>query len=1112
MRVFFGWGIFLCSLTGYADPKPELKFIENKNQWNADIQFRATLSNGQLNFFKDKIQFGFYRAIANYSDKGTESGRDQTVHESGTSPGQSSTMQVHVYNVEFVNANPFTVIIGEEKLSTLYNYFTGNDRSRWASGVSSYGKLRYNDLYCGIDMQYFTQQGRLKYEWIVSPYTDPSVIALKYNGVDELYVDNGNLHVKTSVNEVWEMKPLAYQWIDGKKVIVPCEYVVWKNEVRYAMPEGYDNRYELIIDPILIFSAYSGSTLDNWGNTATYDLHGNVYSGGMVAGAVNSTGFPATPGAYQLAHKGGVWDIGILKYDSAGANLLYCTYLGGTGAETPQSLVVNSAGELLILGATSSTDFPVTDTSKFSGGTTIDPLEGVFYSGGTDLFVAKLSEDGTQLTGATYLGGSKNDGVNFIAGQMNTATMQESPLACNYGDQLRGDIITDENNFVYIASNTLSDNFPIVNSGTPYGGGGFHDGVVVKLAPDLSAIVWSRYIGGAGTDAAYSIKLDKSGNIFVAGGTNSTTIPGMNGYSNVNHGGIDAWVMSFTPDGTSVINGTFLGTAQYDQGYFIDLDEDDDVYVFGQTKGSYEIRGNVYTNPNSGQFIQKLSHDLTAPLFSTVVGTGGNSPNISPTAFLVSDCGYIYLSGWGGSTNSTQIVRNRVTITRRYVGGSTTGLPISSDAYQSRTTGSDFYFMSLSADASQLLYSTFLGGNRSATHVDGGTSRFDKQGIVYHAVCASCGGNSDFPAVNVPPAHQSNQSPNCNNAVFKFDLSLLKARLQTNSVALNMPGLNKVCIPDPIVFQNRSSGGEIFEWDLGDGTKISKTDTSRIIHQYALPGKYIVWLKAIDKGTCQVKDSTTTTIEVFMAQGKAQEDEDLCFKTRYQLKVEGGVQYAWLSEDGSFQSGDQNPFVTPLDTTVYYVTITEATGCIHQDTVQLNVIPFIIPEFEMQQESDCFSVPTVFVKNLTDSLWADDQMFFDFGDGVTSDESEVQHQFEHDGVYKIKLVAVRGTCVSEKIIPVTAFRLSIPNVITPGAKDGKNDTFMVRLGEKGEAIPNDYGFKVAVALYNRWGVKVYASDDYQQDWSGDGLASGVYFYEVTVENHTTCRSWIHVIR
>ena len=145
-------------------------------------------------------------------------------------------------------------------------------------------------------------------------------------------------------------------------------------------------------------------------------------------------------------------------------------------------------------------------------------------------------------------------------------------------------------------------------------------------------------------------------------------------------------------------------------------------------------------NSGSGQLVQKWQADLKQLIASTRFGSSSTIPDISPTAFLVNDCDNIYLSGWGGDTNDG------------YNGGSTNNMPISSDAFQSSTSGSDFYLMTLSSDLTNFLYGTYLGGTQSKTHVDGGTSRFDKRGIVYHAVCAGCAGRnetqmstSDFP-------------------------------------------------------------------------------------------------------------------------------------------------------------------------------------------------------------------------------------------------------------------------------------------------------------------------------------------------------------------------------
>lgn len=136
------------------------------------------------------------------------------------------------------------------------------------------------------------------------------------------------------------------------------------------------------------------------------------------------------------------------------------------------------------------------------------------------------------------------------------------------------------------------------------------------------------------------------------------------------------------------------------------------------------------------------------------------------------------MSGWGGAINAS----------RGFWISGTSGMPVTPDAYQKTTAGSDFYFIVLTNDASEMLYATFLGGNQSPVHVDGGTSRFDKGGIVYHSVCGGCGGGfDDFPTT--PNAwSRLNQSINCNNAAFKFDLSSLKARIQTNNITFDMPG------------------------------------------------------------------------------------------------------------------------------------------------------------------------------------------------------------------------------------------------------------------------------------------------------------------------------------
>ena len=155
----------------------------------------------------------------------------------------------------------------------------------------------------------------------------------------------------------------------------------------------------------------------------------------------------------------------------------------------------------------------------------------------------------------------------------------------------------------------------------------------------------------------------------------------------------------------------------------------------GQTRGPFPVSEDVYSNPNSGQFVQKLNADLTSSLFSTVIGAGRDEPDIYITAFLVNDCDNLYISGWGSPELSTE---RGSFYGKDYVGTNTVGMPITPDAVQMNTSGSDFYLAVFTDDMSELLYSTFYGSGSSFVHVDGGTSRFDKRGIVYHAVCASC--------------------------------------------------------------------------------------------------------------------------------------------------------------------------------------------------------------------------------------------------------------------------------------------------------------------------------------------------------------------------------------
>ena len=1089
----FGFSL-TCSLLSFA--QAPIRFIENKNQWPASVDFVSPVPGGRM-----AVGPASFKYFLIDRDK-LESLHHQSHEPDGQSPADSQ-VRGHAVFIDFQGANINVVPVGLGRSQEYYNYFVGSDPDKWASKAYAYQGVFYESLYQDIDLKVYASGENVKYDLMIAPDGDPALIRMIYQGADELALRDGSLYVKTSLGDIIEKKPLAWQVVDGKKIDISCSFRITNNVVSFAFPNGFDSCYELVIDPLLIFSTFSGSTADNWGSTATPGEHGNLYSAGVTEQS-NGGSFPATPGAYQIT-TGGLYDIGILKYDSLGSNLLFATYLGGSASESPHSLVMNDSEELILLGTTSSANFPTTTGAYrrlFKGGPAAEHV--IEYTAGSDIVMSRFSTDGAALLASTYFGGPQNDGLNPTGGF----------LTRNYGDQLRGDIITDADGNIYVSSVTGSPElFASVTGFQSNYQGGETDALLLKMDAGLTNVIWGTYIGGSSADASHTLKLDAGRNVFLAGGTASTDFPVKSGsYQSTHAGDVDGWIAKISADGSSVLHATYTGTANYNQIYFLDLNENEEVYVYGQTAGTFPVSQGVYSNPGSGQFIQKFSNDLSSLIFSTVFGAGRGVPDISPTAFLVNECNNIYLAGWGGLINTASghwTVQN----------SSTHGLITTPDAFQQTTSGSDFYFIVLTDDAKEMLYATFLGGTQSRTHVDGGTSRFDKGGIVYHSVCSGCRvlnavtprqPTSDFPTT--PGAwSRINGSNNCNNAAFKFDLSSLKARLQTNSAKRDMPGLKVVCLPDPVGFENRSTGGEIFEWDFGDGTTLSTTDTAFIIHEYPQPGPYLVTLKAIDQGTCQVVDETSVRVTVNIAESWVQDNDDMCFGDSYSLKASGGVKYIWTATDPEFSSTQQNPQVSPSDTITYYVTLEEANGCIEKDTVTLNVVPGINPEFEWVRVADCLARPDIAVRSLTDSLKAGDSFFFDFGDGTLMDTPEAQHAYEKDGVYNVRLVSQREFCIYEETVAVPVFEMFVPNVISPDYS-GHNDVFTIRYGQADGVTPGDYGLNVSLTVFNRWGRKVYHSDNYHYDWSGGDLPAGIYYYEVTVDGHATCKSWLHLLR
>jgi len=741
----------------------------------------------------------------------------------------------HAFRMNFIGANTSQPIRGLDKLSYYRNYFRGNNPNQWSSRVGVYQKVEYSNLYPGIDALFYSSESNFKYDFIVRPGANPNQILMKYEGLDGLEKIGENLALKNSVVQLQELAPFAYQFINGELVQVPCYFIVDGAEVRFDFPTGYNSNFELVIDPTLIFATMTGSTSDNWGTSATNDANGNLVGCGMAF----ATNYPTTLGAFQESFGGEVTDMSIIKYNVDGTNALFSTYIGGASTEFPHSSIVNQAGEIIILGTTSSANFPMTPQSydsSFDGGSNVTIVPTINYPNGSDIVVVVLSADGASLNAATYLGGSGNDGLN-------TST----DLSFNYADGARGEVNLDSNENIYITSCTESNDFPLTNGAFQQGfGGGNQDGVVVKLNSDLSNVLWSTYLGGDDDDAVYSSKVDANNNLYVTGGTNSNDFPKLGGTLNntFQGGAADGFISHLSGSNGDLINTTFLGTSAFDQSYLLDLDADGNVYVVGQSVGGYPVSGNVYTDPGTTQFLHKLSPDLNTTIFSTVFGNG-DEVNISPTAFLVDDCQRIYVSGWGGDTQSAGNGSPGLV-------GNTLGMLVTPDAIQSTTDGSDFYIIQFAPDATAVEYASFFGSTDANEHVDGGTSRFDKSGVIYQAVCAGCGGNS-FPTT--PGVwSEENGSGNCNLGAFKFAFEQDEVVAQFSTVLGDCSSLT-------VEFENESLGGESYMWDFGDGNSSEEESPT---YTYATGGSYTVQLSVMNPSTCtfEIIDVVVNVLDV----------------------------------------------------------------------------------------------------------------------------------------------------------------------------------------------------------------------------------------------------------
>ena len=990
--------LFLFAFFIWLNSQAQIEFVENKGQWNEAVKYKGDFQNGA--FFLEKN--GFSVLLHNQEDWKKLSNYVHGHKDSVVDLNDKIILHSAVYRVSLLGASEYSKIQPEKITNSYNNYFLGKDPSKWASGCKIYQSVTYKNIYPNIDVRYYNEGENLKYDFIVYPGGDPFKILMQYDGAEKVYLQQKSLMIKTAVGAVKELYPYSYQTNpSGIRDAVTCNFSVHNNVVGFKLKD-YDPSKILIIDPAIIFSSFTGSAVDNWGYTATPGPDGSFYAGGIAFG----NGYLTSTGAFQTTYVGGVMegvldghDIAIFKFNANGTNRVYATYLGGNGNEQPHSMIVDPSGNLIVAGRSFSNNYPTT-------------IPQIGPGGNNDIVITKFNAAGTALIGSIKIGGSNNDGINI-------RSKYESPdgadrLRRNYGDDARSEVIIDKDNNIILAACTQSNNFPTIgpslNTNNAFGGG-LQDGLILKFSPDLSTYLFGSFFGGSGDDACFVASINPiTNNLCIAGGTTSTNLPGDKTgslYPTFKGGIADGFVVQLATDYSGILKTTYVGTSGTDLIYGLKFDKLGYPYVMGTTTGNWPVLNAAYSIPNSSQFICKLKPDLSNFVYSTIFGNGTSAPNISPIGFMVDRCENVYVSGWGGGIN----------VYKSYTTGNTSGLPLLNPLTSvGAPDGEDFYFFVLKKNAAALLFGSNFGQYKGNTgdHVDGGTSRFDENGLIYQALCANCNGGATFPTTS-GAWRRINGSSNCNEAAVKIEMNFagVVAGVQSsiNAVINDTAG----CVPFRVDFRDTLTKAKRIYWDFGNGQK----DTTNALNlstftTYTAVGTYLVRIIAEDSSTCNIRD--TSYLKIKAGNNKATLDFNAvkslpCTSLNYIFNNLSSPtfgnftprSFVWNYGDGSAPDTSFNGQHTYSAIGNYTVTLTliDNNFCNSPDkkSITLAVNPLVEAKLSTAPEG-CAPYLASFQNQSTSN-----DVTWEFSDGTTTNVENPTKLFLIPGTYTVRIIA-----------------------------------------------------------------------------------------------------------
>ncbi|MBI2689980.1 MAG: hypothetical protein HYX27_27055 [Acidobacteria bacterium] len=505
-------------------------------------------------------------------------------------------------SIQFPGAR-WTSVRGETQKTSHTNLLLGNDPAKWMHNARHFGQVRISGAYPGIDVVFHSRRGIVEFDFEVSAGANAALARFAFPGRKPVLQSDGSLRVAAEAGDLVLPKPVAYQ--DGG-ANVESRFVLRGREARFALG-SYDRGKRLVIDPALAYLTYHGGGGNESAYASAVDAAGNIY----IAGATTSSNFPATPGVLQATPLGKT-DAYISKFNAAGT-LVYSTLLGGADNDRIDDIAVDSQGSVYFAGASASGNFPL-----------VNAIQSINKGGGAgfDVIFGKLNPSGAALVYSSFYGGNYDD----------------EALAC----------AIDADGNLYLTGFTISDNFPFTpgafqtSNRSPIAGNGF----VTKIAPAGDKAVFSTFIGGGVNDRFYDIALDKNRNIYLAGDSLSPTFPVLGAYQPTNRGNYDAVLTKLRADGAALAFSTFIGGAQLDTAFGVEVDANDNVFVTGTTMSpTFPTTTGALQKDLSGpsdMFIMKF--DATGSILQASTLFGGNREE-EPFRMAIDRAGSVYIAG-----------------------------------------------------------------------------------------------------------------------------------------------------------------------------------------------------------------------------------------------------------------------------------------------------------------------------------------------------------------------------------------------------------------------------------------------------------------------------------